>query len=142
VVSAGTAHDDLLLSRGFFAPQREKSSHNSQSSFPGPPLAALAPQPPAEAGRLEESAQCFGQVVATPDYAPNTEYLRRRLVGLLGFLWYGARAAPGWPQAITLYLKQFEWRPGRESPGLVAGTLRRWLAAIAARHAAAQRPPR
>jgi hypothetical protein len=38
VVSAGTAHDDLLLSRGFFAPQRGKSSHNDQSSFPGPPL--------------------------------------------------------------------------------------------------------
>jgi hypothetical protein len=38
VVAAGTIHDDLLLSRGFFAPQQQKSSHNGLFSYPRPPL--------------------------------------------------------------------------------------------------------
>jgi hypothetical protein len=31
-------HDNLLLSRGFFAPQRVKSSHNGLFGYPRPPL--------------------------------------------------------------------------------------------------------
>jgi hypothetical protein len=35
VVAAGTTHDDLLLSRGFFAPQQLKSSHKRLFGYPG-----------------------------------------------------------------------------------------------------------
>ena len=45
MIAAGTLHDDLLLSRGFFAPQRVKSSHNGLFGYPRPPLHSTALPP-------------------------------------------------------------------------------------------------
>src|ERR1700722_14459928 len=38
VIATRTFQDDLLLSRGFFAPQQVKSSHKTLFGYPGPPL--------------------------------------------------------------------------------------------------------
>src|ERR1700722_7413736 len=37
VIATRTFQDDLLLSRGFFAPQQVKSSHKPLFGYPGPP---------------------------------------------------------------------------------------------------------
>ena len=44
MIAAGTLHDNLLLSRGFFAPQRVQSSHNGLFGYPRPPLTADSTQ--------------------------------------------------------------------------------------------------
>src|ERR1700722_1693804 len=41
VIATRTFQDDLLLSRGFFAPQQVKSSHKTLFGYPGPPLIAI-----------------------------------------------------------------------------------------------------
>src|ERR1700722_1541388 len=41
VIATRTFQDDLLLSRGFFAPQQVKSSHKTLFGYPGPPLSII-----------------------------------------------------------------------------------------------------